>query len=216
MKAKNNPQPKFKDYNNLSNEDLISLYEKRWQQIQSLNDLDQRTVVLVITAITGAVLSSPSVANLFVSMQTALTILASIICIGGIYSIVRNRVSMEYPLFVIDFIEVILEHRQAGIFSYAGQYKAPANLRDFARRILFSIRGPFILFFCAALIILVSQILFTVLPFFLMMQPNQTRLSSMGISLFGTALFLWWCMANNWKKAKANFEIMNQSRHIKS
>jgi hypothetical protein len=134
--------------------DLISIYDNRWKQIQHLNELDVRSLVLAVTGLTGAVVSTKSSPNNSISplLEAGLACLAAIVCAGGTYSAIRNRLGMEHAIAAIDFVETELNRELPGIFRFAGNYRAPSTMSKFFWRVFWSIRGPMILFFFAALV----------------------------------------------------------------
>lgn len=135
----------------MDNHNLIAICADRWKQIQHLNDLDLRSLVLAVTAVTGAVVSAKATPPFPVILEAGVALLASAVCAGGIHSTVHNRISMEYALAAIDFVERKLNEATPGLFPFAGNYSAPANRRQFILRILKSIRGPMVIFFSLAL-----------------------------------------------------------------
>lgn len=191
----------------ISNEDLIALHSQRWTQVHHLDDLDRRSIVLVVTAITGALLAQPSVTSSLSKVQALIGALTVVICMGAIYSTVRNRVSMEYAIATIDYIEGHLNKHQPGLFSYAGEYRPPSSMRSFARRVMFSIRGPIIIFFSITLAYVIGEFVHG---------PASRIIShlvwSVSLSAFAAILvvisFAWWCLFDNWKRGKAQFEAM--------
>lgn len=195
----------------LHSEQLIALYEQRWSQVHHLDDLDRRSIVLVVTAITGAVAASQTVISFASGLGIALDLLALIICVGGIYSTIRNRVSMEYALSAIDFIESVLNERQVGLFPYAGNYRAPVDLSSFSRRVSFSIRGPIIMFFGTALVAIMLSIIFRIIPSFAPYLWLNVALPGV-VSVASVSFFVRWCLNDNWNRGKSNFEMLNESR----
>jgi hypothetical protein len=127
--------------------DLISIYDNKWKQIYYLNELDVRSLVLVVTALTGAVVSMKGSPPFPVLLEAGVAGLATIVCSGAIYSTIHNRISMEHALTAIDFIEAKLNGESSGLFRFAGNYQAPATMPTFVRRIALSVRGPVLVFF---------------------------------------------------------------------
>jgi len=130
---------------------LISIYDNRWKQIQHLNELDLRSLVLVVTAVSGAVVSERASPHFPVILEVGVACLATVVCAGGIYSTTDNRIGMDYALAAIDFVETELNRELPGLFRYAGNYRAPGTMWKFVKRIARSIRGPILAFFAVGL-----------------------------------------------------------------
>jgi hypothetical protein len=142
-------------------QEAAALYEDRWEQVRYLNELDQKSIILVVTALTGAVVSADRNLSLPINVEAALSFLAGVVSGGAIYSVVHNRISMEYALKAIDRLE---EQFNGGkidretappeaIFLYAGGFNVSGTWRQFVKRVMVSIRGPIIVFFSIVLIL---------------------------------------------------------------
>jgi len=135
----------------------VSLYDNRWDQVRYLNELDQKSVILVVTALTGAVVSADRTMTIGLIASATMTVsplayfaaLSVIVSGGAIYTTVHNRLSMERAMTAIDCLEVEFNRIGPGMFPYSRGYKAPTTIRSFILRTMFSIRGPVIIFFMA-------------------------------------------------------------------
>src|SRR6266480_2559991 len=135
----------------LSSEALTALYGERWREVRHLDDLDRREIILVVTALTGAIVSQQSSVGLGSDLRALLAVLAAFVCTGGIYSTIRNRISMLMAISTIDAIEALLEERQVGLFPDSGSFRGPQTIFQFGLGLLRSIRGPIVGFFSAPL-----------------------------------------------------------------
>ena len=190
----------------IDSEQLIALHGERWSQVHHLDDLDRRSIVLVVTAITGTVVANPSVIGAASRVQILLGLLTVIVCFGAIYSTIRNRVSMEFAISTIDFIEYVLDKRQASLFPYAGTYRAPRSLIGFSRRVFFSIRGPIIMFFGFALGYIVWSLVARAIP-----RHRLGFMLSILVSCIIVLLIVAWCLNNNWKHGRSMFDRVNEA-----
>lgn len=189
---------------------LIALRWERWQEVHHLDDLDRRSIVLVVTGVTGVILAQHAVLASFVRAQALVAVLSAILCIGSIYSTVRNRVTMIYAIWTIDYIDVIFNHRQSGLFAYAGNRGAPRSLGAFAKGLLFSIRGSIVLFFA---VVLGYSLWLIALPLILLGTQHLYFVHWIAgvIAFFATAALVPWCFFDNWRRARATFDAINAS-----
>ena len=130
---------------------LGELYKSRWEQIRHVNELDQRSIVMVGSALAGLIAVYPQVAGLSSNFAGALSLLAAVISYGSITSVIHNRLNFEYCISSIDQMEKHFNEIYPGLFPMAGNYMAPRNYREFSKRILSSIRGSIIATFSVAL-----------------------------------------------------------------
>ena len=176
----------------METKDLISIYDNRWKQIQHLNELDLRSLVLVVTAMAGAVVSGRASPP----FPVGVAVLAAVVCAGGIYSAIHNRISMEHALAAIDFVEAKLNRELPGLFRFAGNYRAPDSMSDFVRRIARSIRGPILLFFAVALITAVAALMDGI--FCVSGKPPCERVLSVSVGVVVSVLVAWISFRSAW------------------
>ncbi len=196
--------------------DLISIYDNKWKHIQHLNELDLRSLVLVVTAVTGAVVSAKATPPFSVFLEAGVASLAIIVCAGGIYSTAHNRISMEHALAAIDYIETELNRGSPGLFQFAGNYRAPSKMSKFVARIARSIRAPILLFFAGALIASVATLAHGVFRAF--GSPPYERALSVSVAVVVAALIVWLSLWSSWHGVKAFLPPMgeaapNEGRH---
>jgi hypothetical protein len=140
---------------------LVSLYDNRWDQVRYLNELDQKSVILVVTALTGAIVSADRTINIALTAATTMAVnpivyfavLSVIVSGGAIYTTVHNRLSMERAMTAIDRLEIEFNRLGPRPFPYSRGYKPPTTVRSFFWRTMVSIRGPVIVFFMAVVAI---------------------------------------------------------------
>lgn len=138
---------------------LVDLYNNRWDQVRYLNELDQKSVILVVTALTGAVVSADRTINIGLNAAPTMSVnvvlyfaLLSVVISGGaIYTTVHNRLSMERAMMAIDRLEVEFHRMGAHPFPFSRGYRPPTSVSTFCRQTMISIRGPVIVFFMAVL-----------------------------------------------------------------
>lgn len=198
----------------MEKKDLISIYDNRWTQIQHLNELDVRSLVLAVTGLTGAVVSTRSSLNNSISpfLEGGLAVLAGIVCGGGTYSTIRNRLSMEQAITAIDFVEAELNRELQGIFPFAGNYRTPSTAYKFFRGVCLSIRGPIIFFFFAALV--ASVVIFAHGMYGFFGRPPHAHVLSLSGGMLLSMLITWWSFWRSWcdlKKMQVREERGNKS-----
>jgi hypothetical protein len=193
----------------MTDESLVSLYADRWAQIHHLDELDLRSVVLVVTATTGAVISLRGSLEVTTGIQVSLVVLSLVVCLLGLNTCIRNRVSFEYAISAVDAIEAVIHGRRIELFGYAGGYHPPRTFRRFVTTTLASIRGPIIGFFSAAAI---------AISWLAGLQTiSGDRLNGVAELLPGLFGSVFWpgvvliVFADNWRRARKVFDRMGRN-----
>lgn len=183
---------------------LCELYKSRWEQIRHLNDLDQRSIVMVGSAIGAIIVAFPQLLTIPRFLSGALSIVAAMICYGAVYSTIRNRTQLELCLATIDRVESLINRNLfPGLFPIAGNYRAPAVRRDFIRRVMRSIRGPIILIFVLSFAGSVFNVLDLIQWF--------PRWMSMTLAFLASIAVLWWCFYKNFGSEQGNYRDINDT-----
>ena len=181
----------------MDTKDLISVYDNRWNQIHHLNELDLRSLVLAVTAITGVVVSAKASPTFPVLFMSAVACMGAVVCAGAIYSTIHNRISMEQALAAIDFVEVELNKKSPGLFQFAGKYQAPRTIGQFVKGVGLSIRGPILAFFAVALMASVAA--FAHCVFAVCWMPLYERVLSATAGIAVSVLVTWFSFRFTWR-----------------
>lgn len=147
---------------------LIALYKEQWSAIRHFDTLDWRTISIstpIVALLSGILvfLHEPPW-----QMILLITVSSMSISFYGIWTVFRNRLTMEFKIEMITNVEKHLNLDQV-IPSLMCGYKRAENLKELLSRFFISIRGPlfisylFILLFsgCLGSFFICSDILFS-------------------------------------------------------
>lgn len=191
----------------LSDDQLVALRSERWDEVHHLDDLDRRSLVLVVTGATAILLAQPNFVSSFARLQAFIAVLSAILCIGAIYSSARNRVTMIYAIWTIDVIDQAFDKRMPGLFAYSGNRRAPRSLMDFCKGLMFSIRGAITLFFS---VVFGYSMYLVIWPL-----TRQWPSGGAGVALAAVLAICiapcltMWCLIDNWRRSRSVFEAIN-------